>query len=194
MKRRQSARPVVVEIKRTRTSPSALPNSSRRLPPSNTLWRSTPLHEATADISREQHQPSELDAKAVDPTPQPVRRILPSLTPMYVASEPQQDEPRAECTTQRARRAKPARKVKLSTTAQLGHGAPSASTEEVPSQEALNVLALAEVVPARSEAPRQQNSPKRAVPSKEVGRERGQRGQTLRRGEFWKRRLPRACW
>lgn len=192
MKRRQSARPVVVEIKRTRTSPSASPDSSRRLPPGNALWRSTPLREASADIAREQQQPSELDAKAVEPAPQPVRRILPSLTPMYEASDPQQDEHREELPTQRSRRAKSARKVQSSPVAHSDHKLIGVSTEAVPSQDAPSVLA--EVASSCSEVPSEPSPPKQAVPPKEVGRERGHRGQTLRRGEFWKRRLPRACW
>lgn len=191
MKRRQSARPVVVEIKRTRNSPLASSINSRRSQPYNSLWRNTALHEATAEASREAHQVIVPDFKAGDPTPQPARRVLPSLIPMHATSEPQQDERRVE-RKQRSDRAKPAQKMQPSPVAQPNRRASAARKEAMASQEALD--ARVEITPPHSHITHVQSPPKRAIPSTEVGRVRGHRDQKLRRGEFWKRRLPRACW
>lgn len=192
MKRRESARPVVVEIKRTRAPLSASSNSSRLLTPSNPLWRGTPLHEATAEISREQRQPLEVDGKAAASSSQPIRRILPSLTPMYVPSEPEQEKQFEGRKLLRAARAKPAKIVPESPAVLSSLEAPAVSRSEVTSQGALGLLA--ETSPSCSEPPRELSPTKRATLSKKVGREHGDRDQSLRRGEFWKRRLPKVCW
>lgn len=192
MKRRPSARPFVVEIKRTRNAPTALTNSSRRAPPSATLWRNTPLLDTAADVSRDQRESHEFDAKAAELVQQPVRRILPSLTPCYVTSEPHQVVQREKRTTQRTSRAKSDRTVRSSPAVLSEHGVAAMSTEALPRQKAPNVLTA--VALSRSELAWRRSLSKCALPPKEGGQKRGHRKQKLGRGEVWKRRLHWACW
>ena len=189
MKRRQSARPVVVEIKRTRTPLLGSDKTFQRTHPNNALWRSTPLNRVTAETALDQPQSASVATTLAKPTPQ--RRILPNLTPMFMPSEPQQDEQSVERAPRRARPAKPAKKA-MSSVVQPVIMAPRVNAETRVVQVTLALVPQA--AQPCSDGPSELSRLERPVRSKGVGSERGHRDQKLRRGEFWKRRLPRACW
>jgi hypothetical protein len=191
MKRRQSARPVVVEIKRTRspTSPSA--SNSHSLATNAALWRSTPLIDTAAQIIREQDLFLDRDRGASQAAPQPVRRVLPSLIPMYEPNTPQQAVPRAERKISLQRSTRASRKVPHAA-AKCDFAADAGVSEMILEQEAQGSLAEAVQLPHE---PTSEPAPLDvAAPQKAAGRARGKPERELRRGEFWKRRLPRACW
>ena len=189
MKRRQSARPIVVEIKRTRTPLLGSDNSFQRSHLNNAIWRSTPLNRVTAETAFDQPQSAGVATTMAEPTPQ--RRILPNLTPMFMPSYPQQDEQSVERAPRRARPAKPAVKSPLSMV-QPAIRAPSVNAETRVGQDTLELVPQA--AQTCTDDPSELGRPKRPMRSKAIGGDRGHRDQKLRRGEFWKRRLPRACW
>ncbi|MFC5556200.1 hypothetical protein [Methylobacterium iners] len=191
MKRRQSARPVVVEIKRTRTPVSSSINNARPSHTSNVLWRGTALVEAPAVVTCEPNKPYALDAKASASTPLPTRRVLPSLIPMYVPSSPQQDEQQEERNTPRTRRTMTAKKVQ-SVTALSDR--PVAAVGRMKTLDQDDQETQVEVVSPPLDLSREQGPLKIISAMREVRRGREQPIQKLRRGEFWKRRLPSVCW
>lgn len=190
MKRRQSARPVVVEIKRTRTSASSSTSNARSSPTSTALWRGTPMIEALAENIYVQDALVREEG-ASRPASQPARRILPSLIPMYVPSAPQQEELQAERTSPLQRPKRATRQVQ-----------PAAAASDFAAHAGAAEMMLRHVAPGPlGKAVQLSNGPTSkpgpvdgAISQKPAGRVRGQPKHELRRGEFWKRRLPRACW
>lgn len=186
--KRHSARPFTVEIKQTRTSRAFLAEATARSHTPQDLWRNVPL---VAAVKRAEVQPAPAASREFAQPKTPVRRVLPSLVPMFsMPVEPEtpdvRDAPGVE-RLPRVRRAKEMnnkreQKPAIKMTA-------SASTVVKSTVQAPVTSAIA--APALGMAPPQTAQPMTTQVS--AGR-RTQQLPTLRAGERWKRRLPRVLW
>ena len=75
--KRRSARPVVVEVKRTGTSTSSLAEAFGRSRSSKGLWQGVPLQAEAPTLARREPKPPAL-AQTADPDARPAPRILPA--------------------------------------------------------------------------------------------------------------------
>src|SRR3954453_10633467 len=83
--KRRSARPVVVEVKRTRSSTSSPTGAFGRSQSSKSLWQGVLLRaEAPTLVRREPEQPAAAMQKA-EHDDRPAPRVLPALVPLYDA-------------------------------------------------------------------------------------------------------------
>ncbi len=180
--KRRSARPFMVEVKHTRTARASLTAAKPRTGPDKDLWPE--LVEAEVKPAQPDHRaalaprPDERVAEA------PVRRVLPSLVPMFqIPAEPEVEaeaEPEAETAVMprvrrpraRSGRAPAAVDAKRDESAAEAHRA-VARPEPVAQEPA--------VQPSATE-PGHAPSPRAAAPWR--------RANELRLGERWKRRLP----
>jgi len=185
--KRRSARPFVVEVKSTRSSRSSLADAFTRTRSGPSLWHGVPL-EAEAKPPAPEVQPRTPAVAASKAAAQePSRRVLPALVPLYVPSEPEPQE-RASREPVRSRSvAKAGRKPRsgpamVETTDRLVQ---AAAERPAAPRMALTEPVVPEPLQARI-AP--------TMPPRLDRRDRSQRHPELRRGEHWKRRLPRACW
>ena len=78
--KRHSARPFTVEIKHTRTSRTSLTEATARTRTGQDLWGDLPL--VVADKSADV-QPAPMAQRESAQPKMPVRRVLPSLVPMF---------------------------------------------------------------------------------------------------------------
>lgn len=180
--KRRSARPFTVEVKNTRTSKASLTPATARLRSGETLqsgWASlVAASEPTAQVSQpapevSSHQPQ---VKA------PVRRVLPSLVPIF--EPPTEPEPPVEATEPKLPRV---RRPRAKAERSLPASEPS-SAQTLPLLPVIGFpvvskgASAAAVLPAA--APRAEALPTRPqrAPRSGIG---------LRAGERWKRRLPR---
>ncbi len=186
--KRRSARPFVVEVKSTRSSRSPLADTFTRTRSGPSLWHGVAL-EAEAKPTAAEVQPRSSAAVEVSKAAaqEPARRVLPALVPLYVPSEP---EPREQAPGELARnlsvikvaRKPRSRPVVAETSDRLVRPASERPAAPLP--------ALGE--PASPEPLQAITAP--AMPPRPDRRDRNQHHPELRRGERWKRRLPRACW
>ena len=188
MKRRTSARPVVVETKNRRPSNMSAREVFNRggttqasgswvlaLDPAILLKRAPRSTEPTIRESSSREA-------------QPVRRVLPALMPVSALSEPEvaaRIEPSEEPAQARPTRRRRQRAAPINTTAEV-EASPSiseagASLERLPTEPTVAAAELM-VVPAPSPA-RTSTATRRGLPQRILGP-----------GERWKRRLPRSCW
>jgi hypothetical protein len=186
--KRRSARPVVVEVKRTRSSTSSLAAAFGRSHSSKSLWQGLPLRAEAPTSAHQEHEPPAAVVRKVERDAQPAPRILPSLVPMFVPSEPEPQDEAAEV-ARSTRRPKVERKPRAQ---RLAPDAPSVPAEPKVIAEARDAVPAA-VEPHLLRAP-EPTSPAPATQPHSDRRNHGQRRPELRRGERWKRRLPRACW
>jgi hypothetical protein len=178
--KRRSARPFTVEIKHTRTSRTFLADATARIRTGQDLWQGQSL--AVDDkpavmqpMPTVQSQPARPEAAA--------RRVLPSLVPMFAMPvEPEAAEvppsPVAE-RLPRVRRVKPQAQRKQDAES---NSAPPAFAD-----------AMAKHQAAPSPPCASAEMPQPVVAQARTSR-RAQQTATLRPGERWKRRLPRALW
>lgn len=184
--KRRSARPFTVEIKQSRTPRVSLIDATARTRAGQNVWGAelTAAANAAAEVEFLPVPSAELSGAAV-----PVRRVLPSLVPMFAMPvEPEVSEvPDAPAEEQlpRVRRVKPpAKRTKTSPVADaLKIAANEAQAQQLAAPP--NAIATAEVDAAVTARP--------AVAQVRSAR-RTQQAATLRPGERWKRRLPRALW
>lgn len=186
--KRRSARPFAVEIKHTRTSRTihadATAGSSRR----QDLWHGQSL---VADYKPAGRQPALKASSDALPPEAPLRRVLPSLVPTFAmpieAEAPVMHHAPAVERLPRVRRLKePAKRQQKPIAAKVGP-APIAPAES---------MARSPVTPVRA-APKMLAVPAMAAqpaPGQTRTARRAQQAATLRPGERWKRRLPRALW
>lgn len=185
--KRRSARPFTVEIKHTRTSRASLSDATARSRKSNDLWQGLPL---IADDNSTEVKPtrpvSVASSEAAQPEA-PARRVLPSLVPTFAMPvEPEVHAVQEASVPERlprVRRAKPSaehvHQPVAESSVKRGQRAGSAFPLQV-TPAAGPASIVKPVVPAQ-----------RAVAQARMAR-RSQPAETLRLGERWKRRLPRA--
>lgn len=185
--KRRSARPFTVEIKQTRTSRALLAEATTRSHNVQDLWRDVPL---VAADKRADVQPAPMAQRESAPPKMLVRRVLPSLVPMFpMPVEPETPDVCEAAGVERLpqvrrakemneRKQKPAIKVTASASIVVK------STVQAPVTPAI-------AAPALGMAPPQTAQPMTTQVS--AGR-RTQQLPTLRPGERWKRRLPRVLW
>jgi hypothetical protein len=183
--KRRSARPVVVEVKRTRTSSTSITaHAFGRSLPSRDLWKGLPLHDVAPSVAEKPEQQAKVvhqPAKAAEQT----RRVLPAITPIFVLSEPEpREEPAgSDAPTTRSHRTGGERKRRAS--------AVRPTAESVPATPAVSATDRIDAAQAPEPTP---STPTHLQQPRSNRREWTSRQPELRRGEGWKRRLPRACW
>lgn len=186
--KRRSARPVVVEVKRTRSATSSLADAFGRNRPGAALWQGVPLRVDAPTAPRREPQPPLIVIERSDPDARSAPRVLPSLVPMYVPSEPEPLEEAVKASPA-SRRPRAARKPSA---ARTEPGAASTPPEPLVAPEASSA-APAPVEPSAASLMPPEHAASPTQPRTDR-RERSTRHPELRRGERWKRRLPRACW
>ena len=184
--KRRSARPFTVEIKHTRTSRVSLNDATARTRTSQNVWGTelTAAANATAEV-----EPTHVPRADPARVEAPARRVLPSLVPMFAMPvEPADSEVReapAEERLPRVRRVKvPAKRMKTSApddVARLAAGEAQAQRQVAPS--AVGAIGEADATAVALPVVAQVRSTRRT-----------QQAATLKPGERWKRRLPRALW
>lgn len=186
--KRHSARPFTVEIKHTRTSRTSLTEATARTRTGQDLWGDLPL--VVADKSADV-QPAPIAQRESAQPKMPVRRVLPSLVPMFsMPVEPETPDVRDASGVERLPRVRRAKKqrnkrkqkpaIKVTASASIV----VKSTVQAPVMSAIAAPALGMA------------STKTAQPmtTQVIAGRRTQQLPTLRPGERWKRRLPRVLW
>lgn len=186
--KRRSARPVVVEVKRTRSSTSSLADAFGRNRSGAGLWQGVPLRVDAPTSPRREPEPRPILIVTAEPDSRPAPRVLPSLVPMYVPSEPEPLEEAAKASPA-SRRPRAARRPSAPRTEPE---AASTSPEPTVAPE-VSIAPPATVEPSAASLMPPEHAVSPTQPRTDR-RERGERQPELRRGERWKRRLPRACW
>lgn len=182
--KRRSARPFVVEVKHTRSSRSSLNDAVEHNRAGPGLWHGLDVQGyVERPDSSQQPMVAVRSGDASKLGLEPVRRILPSLLPIFAPSEP---EPAAE-------RTKPASE-------KVSRVARKPRSEPVPHHEVLEVTPAVgiEALPAQyrpGAAVERVGDPMPRPTRLPVARTKQKSGDpALRPGERWKRRLPRVCW
>ena len=180
--KRRSARPFTVEIKHTRTSRTFLADDTTRTRTGQDLWQGQSLvaddkPAVMQQMPRVNSQPARQEA--------PARRVLPSLVPMFAMPvEPEAAELSPGPAVERLPRVR-----RVNPPAQRERAAESKSAP--PAATAQRQAAPAIAVPTTPNASTLVAQP--AVAHVRTAR-RAEQAATLRPGERWKRRLPRALW
>lgn len=188
--KRRSARPFTVEIKHTRTGRTSLADSNARSRRGQDLWRDLPG--AAADKLAEVQQVKPWPAVRSEPAriEAPVRRVLPSLVPMFAMpvelESPDVLEASVAERLQRIRRVKlPVQREQQSAT-EVVAVPPTPTGPKVRRQVSPVIAASTAATASTVSRPPASLQPRAA--------RRTQRAVTLRPGERWKRRLPRVLW
>lgn len=185
--KRRSARPFVVEVKSTRSSRSPSTNAFTRV--SDSLWQGVSISDHAAPSVPEPTKLLVESAMASTGDAQPQRRVLLALTPSYGLGEPEVDDEIEKTALRRG----PAAKLK-----RMPRSKPDADPTAAPTAEISKRASVSETFDKADEpAPVSfdTTSPSGDVSSPRSNRHhRGQPHPELRRGERWKRRLPRRCW
>ncbi|MCJ2072009.1 hypothetical protein MKK75_24935 [Methylobacterium sp. J-030] len=177
--KRRSARPFMVEVKHARTPRTALQVPEPQARPDKVLWPELAQAEPkSAQPAFEAAPPPRAEPKEPDA---PVRRVLPSLVPMFQGADEPEAEPEfpAEAPPRRTRRKR---------TPVAAQPAPEAAPAE-PAREVRPTAARAERIATLTVKPV-------AAAADEPGQGAAPRSPTWRRtkelrlGERWKRRLP----
>jgi hypothetical protein len=184
--KRRSARPFTVEIKHTRTSRVSLIDATTRTRTSQNVWGAelTAAANATAKV-----EPTHMPRAEPARVEAPARRVLPSLVPMFAMPVgPETAElpvALAEEPLPRVRRVKPSAKHTK-----------SCALVDVAEPAADEAQARRQVAPSAVEAIAKADAAMTALPVARQVRSarRTQEIATLKPGERWKRRLPRALW
>lgn len=185
--KRRSARPFVVEVKSTRSSRSPSTNAFTRV--SDSLWQGVSISDhAAPSVSKptpllvESAAPSTGDAR-------PPRRVLLALTPLIGLGEPEIDDVAEKTALRRGPATKPKRTPRSKPRADLM----AALTVETSKEASEPELSDNSHEPA-SMSPDVGSSSVDVSLSRSNRHHRVQPHPELRRGERWKRRLPRRCW
>jgi hypothetical protein len=184
--KRRSARPFAVEIKHTRTSRVSLIDATARTRTSQNVWGGelTAAASATAEV-----EPTHVLRAEPVRVEAPARRVLPSLVPMFAMPvESEASEVREASVKERlprVRRVKQAAK-RTKSSAPVDAAKPAAGEAQVQRQ----------VAPSAVDAIAEADATVIALPvvSQVRSTRRTQQAATLKPGERWKRRLPRALW
>jgi hypothetical protein len=184
--KRRSARPFTVEIKHTRASRTSLADDTACIRTGQDLWQGQSL---VADDKPAVMQPMPVARPQPPRSEAAARRVLPSLVPMFampVGPEASElPEAPADERLPRVRRVKPAAK-RTKTSALVDAAKPAACEAQAQRQVAPSAVdAIAEAEATVIALP--------VVPQVRSER-RTQQFATLKPGERWKRRLPRALW
>jgi hypothetical protein len=184
--KRRSARPFTVEIKHTRTSRVSLTDATARTRTSQNVW-GTEL--AAAANGTAEVEPTHVPRAEPVRAETPARRVLPSLVPMFAMPvEPEASEVRetpAEERVPRVRRVKPpAKRTRTSAVADVA----TPVSDEAQIQQQVTPSVMVATIAADAAAIAQP-----ALAQVRSAR-RTQQAATLKPGERWKRRLPRALW
>lgn len=179
--KRRSARPFMVEVKGARTARATQTNPALRTRPDTNLWQDLAQETATPpqpDLLSPAPQPARKEAEA------PVRRVLPSLVPMFQVPEPQLPDSEGADTAapepERAAEPRPRRGRPRGARPALTAPAAAAAAVPAPRPRPEPAAAAPIVVPPPAEpGPGSASKP----PS-------WRRTKELRLGERWKRRLP----
>lgn len=183
--KRRSARPVVVEVKRTRIANASLANAFGRSPNAKDLWQGVRLREAPQPSDEQPLVPAASEPAIVE---EPVRRVLPALTPMFALS---QEEPQDDVTETPPL----PRRVKFERKPRQQRILPEASGLRTMPEAALDLVdALLPVPEPRTARESVLAKPPLVERIANVRLARRQDHPELPRGERWKRRLPRSCW
>lgn len=184
--KRRSARPFTVEFKQTRTSRVSLIDATARTRTNQNVWGAELTAAANAAAAIEPTYGPRAEPVRVEA---PARRVLPSLLPMFaIPVEPADSEVRkapSEERLPRVRRVKvPAKRTKISAMADEA----MLVADEAQAQRQVAPSAIDAIVEADATAV--------ALPFAPQVRSarRTQQIATLKPGERWKRRLPRALW
>ncbi|WP_082504710.1 hypothetical protein [Methylobacterium sp. Leaf111] len=184
--KRRSARPFTVEIKHTRTSRVSLIDATARTRTSQNVWGAelTAAANATAEV-----EPTHVPCAEPVRVEAPARRVLPSLVPMFAMPVEPADSEVREASAQerlpRVRRVKPpAKRTKSSAIADVA----TPVSDEAQAQRQVPTSAVAAIAEADAAGV--------ALPvvAQVRSARRTQQVATLKPGERWKRRLPRALW
>ncbi|MGH1570430.1 hypothetical protein ACRAWG_06865 [Methylobacterium sp. P31] len=177
--KRRSARPFMVEIKSTRTTRASLTTAQPRTRSDKSLW---------PELVQDEVKPAQPGIQAAPPPRldkepgAPVRRVLPSLVPMFQAPAEPVAEPEPEAALAPAPRVRRPRarseRAPASTQAALGASAPA----EEPRPAAAQPEPVGDEPPAHAHPAEAERAP--------APRPGWRRGNELRLGERWKRRLP----
>ena len=189
--KRRSARPFMVEVKGTRTARASLNAPTLRTRPDTNLW----------------HELAELDAKPPQPEIQapapsrperkeaeaPVRRVLPSLVPMFEIAAESESEPEVAAPPVRRSRTRSER-TPVDVQAAISTPAPKPVAKPVPKSRQVTARPMpTHELPVSAPAPVQATTPAPAAGPAEGPSQRPagwRRTKELRLGERWKRRLP----
>jgi hypothetical protein len=188
--KRRSARPFMVEVKHTRTARTSLTSSHPATRSDKSLWPE--LAAAEVKPTPPDLQPAPAPRQEERPAQAPARRVLPSLVPMFeISAEPEataasEAEPAATPRVRRPR-ARVEQASAVATAPRAPVVEPAAKPRRVAPRPAPAVAPEAPEASARAiPAPSGQAPSPRPVPS-------WRRGNELRLGERWKRRLPQYC-
>ncbi|KAA0121367.1 hypothetical protein CIW48_24430 [Methylobacterium sp. P1-11] len=180
--KRRSARPFMVEVKQTRSARTSLTATTARQRPDKSLWPEL------AQAAMEPPAPAPQAAPAPRPERKapdaPVRRVLPSLVPMFeIPAEPATEAATEAVTAPAAETAPRVRRVRSARVAAAGQDlAPRVQTAK-PHQ-------AAQPTPPVDEAPPACAAPAASGRGPSSRPTAGRRANELRLGERWKRRLP----
>lgn len=184
--KRRSARPFTVEFKQTRTSRVSLIDATARTRTSQNVWGAELTAAANATAEFEPLRVPRAEPARVEV---PARRVLPSLVPMFAmpveAEASEVHEAPAEERLPRVRRVKPsAKRTKIAAMAdEATLVADKALAQQQVAPSAIDAIVEADATAvALSFAPQVRSA------------RRTQLVATLKPGERWKRRLPRALW
>ena len=184
--KRRSARPFTVEVKHTRTSRASLSDATARFREGQNLWRGLSL---VADDKPAEVQSAPVARSGPGQPEAPARRVLPSLVPTFsMPIGPEATEVREAPAEERLPRVRRPRQLTkreqmsatMEVTAQLSRPASATQPRGTPAVVSISAETLAVIARATSVLAGTKRRAEQAV--------------TLRPGERWKRRLPRALW
>lgn len=184
--KRRSARPFTVEIKNARTSRFSLTDVMGSTRTSQNIWGTEMI--ASANTAAE-FQPTPVPRSEPERVEGPARRVLPSLVPIFAMPVEAEAfvviKAPAEERLPRVRRVK--RTANLTKALAMADAAKPVSDRAPAQQQAAHSNAVA--IPEADATVVAQPAVARARSAR-----RTQQAPTLRLGERWKRRLPRALW
>ena len=185
--KRRSARPFTVEIKHTRTSLALLTDATERSRKSQDLWRDLPV--IATDKPFEAQRTPIAHSKPARPEV-PVRRVLPSLVPMFAMPiEPETPKLPEALEAERIPRVRRSKQTAQRQQQPSAQRVPAPSVAAKPMVQPQFTPAIAAL--ASAQAPTASREPGEVQPRPA---RRKQQVAALRPGERWKRRLPRVLW
>jgi hypothetical protein len=180
--KRRSARPFTVEVKNNRTSIASLTPATARLRSGQTLQSDWASFVAAGEPAAQVSQPAQEVSSHQPQVKAPVRRVLPSLVPIF--EPPTKPEPQVEAAEPKLPRVRrPRAKAEPSLSA-----SESSSAQTAPGPPVIGFPVASKAAPAAADLPAAASRAE-ALPTRPKRAPRG--GIGLSRGERWKRRLPR---
>lgn len=184
--KRRSALPFVVEVKSTRSSRSSLAKSFTRTSSPAGLWHGVSISDPVPTSIAEPFPRAAASAEAAMLDVQPARRILPVIAPLRVPAEPDLQD-RGEVVAPRVPAARAKRKPRAAPGPVATFQPSTLATASLAAIDEGFIEPIPESVPVSSKLSR--------ISETRLDRHLRERPPSqLRRGERWKRRLPRSCW